>query len=105
MSLTEQFCVVCDDFLGLVSDNLRDTPKTCEGCESIERYGEAFEEAREVVIERDNHECQKCGKHENDVSYLDCHHINGDRPTPDNLVMLCRPCHGAVESGEVSINR
>jgi len=48
---------------------------------------------RESVLERDNHECQRCGTTEN----LEAHHIvpvsHGGSDEKDNLAILCQDCH------------
>lgn len=50
---------------------------------------------RQLVFERDNWTCQKCGKEEN----LHCHHITGIMLNPlesadvDNCITLCKDCH------------
>jgi len=52
-------------------------------------------ELRQMVFERDNYECQKCGSTE----HLHCHHIEGIRWNPlesadiDICVTLCKHCH------------
>jgi len=47
--------------------------------------------------ERDNHQCQICGKStKKNGRALDVHHIDYDKESlnPDNLISLCRSCHG-----------
>lgn len=53
-----------------------------------------WQETREEVLERDNHECQACGRGDE----LHVHHIipisaGGERFDPVNLVTLCNPHH------------
>jgi len=55
---------------------------------------------RQLVFERDNHTCQKCGKHQNDLNVgLHCHHLTGVELNPiesadvDNCITLCKNCH------------
>ena len=49
---------------------------------------------KESIRERDNHQCQICGKLENGRK-LDVHHIDYDKNNlnPKNLITLCRSCH------------
>ena len=52
-------------------------------------------ELRQMVLERDNYECQKCGSTES----LHCHHLEGIRWEPlqsadiDKCITLCKKCH------------
>lgn len=56
---------------------------------------------RQMVFERDNWECQKCGKTEKE-SPLHCHHIKGYAQNKilandaDNCITLCKDCHKEV---------
>lgn len=66
---------------------------------SIESHDRLLEkELRIIVLERDNHKCQKCGN-END---LHCHHILPSSINPlesadiDNCITLCEECHKQV---------
>jgi hypothetical protein len=63
--------------------------------------GGAFR-ARQKVLERDGG-CILCGATER----LEVHHLipaaEGGPTTPDNLVVLCRRHHEAVERGEISL--
>jgi len=55
------------------------------------------EELREMIRERDGRECVVCGKPERDFpKKLQVHHVDYNRKhcVPDNLVSLCRSCHG-----------
>ena len=57
---------------------------------------------RQMVFERDNYECQKCGSTES----LHCHHIEGIRWEPlesadiDMCITLCKHCHIEVHKKE-----
>ncbi len=57
-------------------------------------------ELREMVLERDNNQCQRCGSGDN----LHCHHITGVEINPiesadiDNCITLCNNCHLLVHS-------
>lgn len=49
---------------------------------------------RDLIVERDEHECTNCGAEEN----LHVHHITpvsrgGDKHDPCNLATLCQECH------------
>ena len=53
-------------------------------------------EFREGVRERDNHECQMCGRTElEENQFLAVHHIdyNRDNTVPENCITLCHSCH------------
>lgn len=56
---------------------------------------------RKIVLERDNWECQKCGKNKDEV-ILHCHHIipviidKIQSEDPDNCITLCKDCHNQV---------
>jgi len=58
---------------------------------------------RQLVLERDNYTCQKCGKTQKELNTgLHCHHIiphvNSPLETndPDNCITLCKDCHKLV---------
>jgi hypothetical protein len=59
-------------------------------------------ELRQIVFERDNWECKKCGS----VESLHCHHIEGIELNPiesadiDNCITLCKECHKEIHSQE-----
>lgn len=77
-------------------------------------YGANWEEQRKKAIERDNHTCQRCGMHADEMERSpDVHHKKRigwfkeeyDEPewwekgnSLDNLVTYCRNCHQKVES-------
>lgn len=60
-------------------------------------YGEDWPAIRERVWVRDGHACTRCGA---DDRTLQAHHViprsAGGPDTLDNLVTLCRPCHGVI---------
>lgn len=60
-------------------------------------YAPGFtEEVREFVRERNNRECQCCGRKEKDLTRkIETHHIDfeGENHAPENLISLCRSCH------------
>jgi len=55
---------------------------------------------RQIVFERDEYTCQKCGSTES----LHCHHITGIELNPiesadvDNCITLCKKCHKEVHA-------
>jgi hypothetical protein len=62
---------------------------------------------RQLVLKRDNYTCQKCKKHQKDLTVgLHCHHIEGIRWNPlesadiDMCITLCKNCHKQVHSIE-----
>lgn len=82
-----------------------DNPMWAGGQERHRVYGPNWEEQREVALDRDGHECVKCGSGED----LNVHHKvplrNFDRDKPrwheranalENLITLCRACHSEV---------
>lgn len=58
-------------------------------------------ELRQLVLERDNWTCQKCGKTVDEVE-IHCHHVLPINESPiesadkDNCITLCRACHKEV---------
>lgn len=66
---------------------------------SREPYGEEFSpELKLLIRQRDAFTCQLCGLKENGYS-LDVHHIDYDKRNnnPENLITLCRSCHGKIQ--------
>jgi 5-methylcytosine-specific restriction endonuclease McrA len=75
-------------------------------------YAGLWWEAREKALERDDYRCQNCGKSADEIGQNpDVHHITplADFEDPqdahrlENLIVLCRQCHAAVESGETPV--
>ena len=68
-----------------------------------EQFG--FGNVREYVLCRDRHMCQCChGKSKDPV--LNVHHIESRQTggdSPDNLITLCKTCHGAYHRGEIKL--
>jgi 5-methylcytosine-specific restriction endonuclease McrA len=66
--------------------------------ERFYRQDRQYKKARLVVLKRDGHKCKKCGG----KKHLCVHHIKkwADYPTlrydPENLITLCRVCHGKM---------
>lgn len=58
----------------------------------------SWQKLRKQVLERDNYTCQQCYESKND---LDAHHIFPKNKygldTLNNLVAVCRKCHGIIE--------
>jgi hypothetical protein len=74
------------------------------------RYGPNWPQQRERALDRDDHECQDCGRtdaehREQDSGGLHVHHVTKLREFEDtseanrlsNLVTLCRSCHSDRE--------
>jgi hypothetical protein len=64
-------------------------------------------ELRQLRFKKDNYTCQKCGKHQNELTEgLHCHHIEGVRWEPlesadiDKVITLCKSCHKKVHQTE-----
>ena len=68
-------------------------------------YG--FENAKAMVLNRDDYICQYCkGKHKD--SKLEVHHIifksQGGSDDESNLITLCHTCHKALHDGKIKLN-
>jgi 5-methylcytosine-specific restriction endonuclease McrA len=63
--------------------------------------GDISEKTREIVLERDSHECQVCKRKDS----LHLHHLikrkNGGNHNAENLITLCASCHRHIETGDV----
>jgi len=107
------------------SENIKasDHPNWKGGSVRSRYYGPNFSKQREKVLERDNYQCQACGKSQDEIK-LHCHHIisyrefrypifkgnpiknplaefNWERANRlDNLITLCESCHPRVENSE-----
>ena len=68
--------------------------------------GEGFYNVKSAVLSRDNYTCQICGA--NDAKF-EVHHVifrsEGGSNRMDNLVTLCKECHGKVHAGELEFNK
>ena len=56
---------------------------------------------KELIRYRDGYRCQKCGKHQSELStQLHVHHIDHDpkNNSPFNLITLCNSCNGKANS-------
>jgi hypothetical protein len=59
---------------------------------------------KKLIIQEASGICAFCG--ENNVSTLEFHHIHGkdgaDPHRPENLIYVCKNCHGKITAGEIS---
>ena len=64
--------------------------------------GDISEKTREIVLERDRHECQVCKRKDS----LQLHHLikrrYGGSHKPENLITLCASCHRHIETGDIA---
>jgi len=70
-----------------------------QGGISLEPYHKDFKKIRRGIYERDNYTCQECGIiHDGNCGMLVAHHKDTDKLNGniDNLITLCRPCHGKI---------
>ena len=64
----------------------------CARCRRRARLNrEHFSGLRELVLRRDNSQCQACG--EIDITLILVHHRRPGRSTGQRLITLCRRCH------------
>lgn len=67
------------------------------GGSSLELYTREFNrQLKELIRDRDNYQCQRCGMPEcESIRNLDVHHIDYNRKNclPSNLISLCRRCN------------
>jgi ribosomal protein L37AE/L43A len=82
-------------------------------------YGPGWSRVRREALERDDHECQHCGKTREEIGRNpDVHHIvpvrafaaaggreRADAHRLDNVVSLCVDCHRKADFGEISKER
>ena len=80
----------------------RSPGKSVNGIELDYRLlGDISEKTREIVLDRDNHQCRVCGA----KNPLHIHHIikrryGGDH-SAENLITLCASCHRTIETGNL----
>lgn len=71
---------------------------------SFEQYGIEFNnKLKSQIKKRDNHTCQKCLMHNTKLNTdLVIHHIDENKKNNDenNLITLCRRCHGKIHNGK-----
>ena len=76
---------------------------TWQGGISFEPYGIEFNNnLREQIRKRDEHRCQECFRHQNELNKtLAVHHIdfNKKNNNPSNLISLCTSCHSQTNYG------
>ena len=109
------YCRPCVTYINTPKNSIGDNPKWWENWRRIIKetrsrgenhynwhggassYGQGFDTAlRELVRQRDNHQCQLCPKSQVDNGEdLSVHHKDYDKHNnhPSNLVSLCRRCH------------
>ena len=74
---------------------------------------QAWQETRCLVFARDNHTCQECGRHKDDLPpnlTLSCDHdpplTEQDNPfDPAGCVTLCSSCHGKKHAAQITGRR
>ncbi|MFP8954107.1 HNH endonuclease [Natrialbaceae archaeon A-arb3/5] len=68
-------------------------------------YGEGWDELRRRTLQRDGYACTRCGA---DERTLQAHHViprsAGGPDELDNLLTLCRPCHGVIHQHNRAFN-
>ncbi len=68
-------------------------------------YGEGWEELRRATLRRDGYACTRCGA---DDRTLQAHHVipraAGGPDDLENLLTLCRPCHGVIHQRNSSFD-
>jgi len=74
--------------------------------QGIEYPNEFNKQLKEKIRERDNRVCQVCGQ-STEQRKLDVHHTDGNRENcnKDNLISLCRPCHGKMNTTPKAVQR
>ncbi|ARS91320.1 HNH endonuclease [Natrarchaeobaculum aegyptiacum] len=68
-------------------------------------YGEGWDELRQATLRRDGYACTRCGA---DDRTLQAHHViprgAGGPDALENLLTLCRPCHGVIHQSNSSFD-
>ncbi|AFZ71605.1 HNH endonuclease [Natronobacterium gregoryi] len=68
-------------------------------------YGDGWEELRQQTLRRDGYTCTRCGA---DGRTLQAHHVvprsQGGPDELENLLTLCRPCHGVIHQSNSSFD-
>ena len=68
-------------------------------------YGDGWDELRRKTLRRDGYACTRCGA---DDRTLQAHHVvprsAGGPDELENLITLCRPCHGVVHQSNSSFD-
>lgn len=83
-------------------NNGRENHWNWQGGKSFEPYSIEFnKQLKELIRNRDNYQCQKCGCPEvENIEKLSIHHIDYDKKNclPSNLISLCRSCNAVVNN-------
>lgn len=72
---------------------------------ALKPYARGFtKQLKEQIAERDGYVCQICGAPRESGTHV-VHHIDGAKTDhhPSNLVLLCKPCHGKLHAGKVTL--
>lgn len=73
---------------------------------SVVLYARGFTlQLKRSIWERDDYTCQMCKKKLSSSRYIATHHRDGgkDNHSPENLITLCRPCHGKVHGLKITL--
>lgn len=86
--------------MSIPDDDLRPEPKPKKTPKKKNQFKYEYVQIRPLVLERDNHTCQKCGS----KGYLEVNHIipksKGGTNDMSNLITLCDLCHAEEHKGE-----
>jgi hypothetical protein len=71
------------------------------------RYSNWSKQLKEQIRERDNHACQACNRKIKDGMNGRIHHVDGDKHNsiPENLVLVCIPCHALIHCTREANNK
>lgn len=98
---------MADDF-AVMSVSPNGSPRS--GGDGTAVYNGDWLQVKRRALERDDHQCQHCGKDKETIGREpDIHHIRPvrefedpqDAHTTENVVALCRSCHRRAEVGNV----
>ena len=107
-SIKDNFCQVCGKKIDWKADFCRSCYQKAErnhqfidGRSHIDYPEEWIPSLKRKIMERDNYTCQNCGKY---PTKLCVHHkdINKFNCSEDNLITLCRKCHGRIHNKKVN---
>jgi 5-methylcytosine-specific restriction endonuclease McrA len=60
---------------------------------------QAWQKARQAVLERDDHTCRRCGQPGNVVHHQVPARVSDEPYDPDLLITVCRRCSGELDGG------